>query len=89
MQPLQTDVHAMPNGTQTERVLREFVRDAVSGLVEVLSGSAPTSEVDIRFVRGADGHFCERKRAYGRVHTADALLPSVLFIFVEGADSAL
>jgi hypothetical protein len=60
--PPQTDIPATPVGTQTERVLHDFVRDAVMRLSEGLTGSAPTFEDDIRFGRGADGHFRERKK---------------------------
>jgi hypothetical protein len=60
--PPRTDVHATPIGTQTERVLHDFVRNAVMSLSEALTGSAPTFEDDIRFERGADGHFRERKK---------------------------
>ena len=47
---------------QTERVLHDFVRDAVSNLSEALKGSVPEFEDDIRWERGADGHFRERKK---------------------------
>jgi Apea-like HEPN len=57
----QTDPHAAPIGTQTERVLHDFVRDAVSNLSEALKDSVPEFEDDIRWERGNDGHF--------RVHT--------------------
>ena len=60
--PPQTDVHAAPIATQTERVLHDFVRDAVLRLSEALTGSAPTFEDDVRFERGGDGTFRERKK---------------------------
>jgi len=46
---------------QTERVLHDFVRDAVSHLCEALKDSVPEFENDIRWECGPDGHF--------RVHT--------------------
>src|SRR5260370_26130398 len=51
---------------QTERVLHDFVRNAVSRLSQALNDpvhqSAPTFEDDIQFERGDDGHFRERKK---------------------------
>lgn len=58
----QTDAHAAPISTQTERVLHDFVRDAVSHLCEALKDSAPEFEDDTRWERGTDGHFRERKK---------------------------
>jgi hypothetical protein len=60
--PPQPEVDATPIGTQTERVLHDFVRDAVLRLSEALTGSAPTFEDDVRFERGGDGTFRERKK---------------------------
>src|SRR6266446_6063653 len=60
--PPQTDVNAPPTGTRTERVLCDFVRDAVTRLVEVLIGSAPAFEDEVGMERGPDGQFRERKR---------------------------
>lgn len=62
MPPLQSDTHVAPIGTQTEHVLHDFVRDAVTRLSEALTGLAATFEDGIRFERGADGHFRERKK---------------------------
>ena len=61
MQP-QTNAHATSISTQTERVLHDFVRDAVSHLSEALKDSAPEFEDDTRLERGTDGHFRERKK---------------------------
>jgi hypothetical protein len=58
----QTDAHVAPISTQTERVLHDFVRDAVSHLSEALKDSAPEWEDDTRWERGTDGHFRERKK---------------------------
>jgi hypothetical protein len=60
--PSQTDIHAAPIGTQTKRVLHDFVRDAVSPLSKALDDSAPAFEDDIRLEGGPDGHFRERKK---------------------------
>jgi len=64
--PPQTDINSARISTQTERVLHDFVRDAVSRLSQALNDaahqSAPTFEDDIRFERGDDGHFRERKK---------------------------
>jgi hypothetical protein len=57
----QTDTHATAISTQTERVLHDFVNDAVSHLSEVLKDLAPVFEDDTRWERGDDGHFRERK----------------------------
>src|SRR5260370_30953680 len=48
--------------TPTERIVHDFVRDAVWRLSEVLNDAAPTFEDDIRFERGDDGHFRESKK---------------------------
>ncbi|ALA57217.1 HEPN domain-containing protein [Nitrospira moscoviensis] len=58
----QTGAHPGPISTQTERVLRDFVRDAVSHLSEALKDSAPEFEDGARWERGTDGHFRERKK---------------------------
>ena len=58
----QTDPHAAPLSTHTERVLHDFVRDAVSHLSEALKDSGPEFEVDTQWERGTDGHFRERKK---------------------------
>jgi len=58
----QTGVHVAPISTQTERVLHDFVRDAVLHLSEVLKDSAPEFEDDTRWEHGTDGHFRERKK---------------------------
>lgn len=63
--PPQTDTKGAQISTQTERVLHYFVRDAVQRLSQALKDaarqSAPTFEDSIRFERGDDGHFRERK----------------------------
>jgi len=46
----------------TERVLHDFVRDAVSHLSEAMKDSAPEFEDDTQWERGTDGHFRERKK---------------------------
>jgi hypothetical protein len=56
------NIHGAPTGTQTERILHDFVRDAVSRLSKALHGSARAFEDTIRLERGADGHFRERKK---------------------------
>ena len=58
----QTDSYATSISTQTERVLHDFVRNAVSHLSEALKDSAPEWEDDTRWERGTDGHFRERKK---------------------------
>jgi len=58
----QTDAQAAPISTQTERVLHEFVRDAVLPLSEALKNSTPEFEDDTRWEHGTDGHFRERKK---------------------------
>jgi hypothetical protein len=67
----QPDTHAAPISTQTERVLHDFVRDAVSHLSEALKDSAPEFEDDTQWERGTDGHFRERKK---RVRTLSPML---------------
>lgn len=52
----------MTTQPQTERVLRIFVRDAVSRLSGVLKDLTPEWEDDVRWERGTDGHFRERKK---------------------------
>jgi hypothetical protein len=61
MQP-QTDAHATPITTQTERLLHDFVRDAVPHLSEAQKGSALEWEDDTRWERGTDGYFHECKK---------------------------
>jgi len=58
----QTDAHAAPISTQSERVLHDFVRDAASHLSEALKDSALEFEDDTRWESGTDGHFRERKK---------------------------
>jgi hypothetical protein len=58
----QTDAHPAPISTQTEHVLRDFVRAAVSRLSEALKEQAPEWDDDTRWERGTDGHFRERKK---------------------------
>jgi hypothetical protein len=58
----QIDVTAQPTGTRTERVLCDFVRDAVTRLAEALIGSAPAFEDEVGMECGPDGQFHERKR---------------------------
>lgn len=60
--PSQTDEHAAPISTQTERVLHNFVCKAVSHLSEALKGSASEFEDETRWERGTDGHFREGKK---------------------------
>lgn len=45
-----------------ERVLHDFVRDAVSRLLEVTKGFEAEFEDDYRWERGGDGHFRKRRR---------------------------
>jgi len=52
----------MTTEPQTERVLHDFVRDAVSQLSEALKHSVPEFEDDIRWERGPDGVFRVRTR---------------------------
>lgn len=63
----QTEAHPAPISTQTERVLHDFVRDAVSHLSEAQKDSAPEFEDDTRWERGTDGHFRERKERMRRL----------------------
>ena len=58
----QNDARAEPIRSDTERVLYDFVRDAVSHLSEALKDSALDWEDDTRWERGTDGHFRERKK---------------------------
>jgi hypothetical protein len=58
----QNEAHTAPISTETERVLHDFVRDAVAHLSEALKNSAPEWEDDTRLERGTDGHFRERKK---------------------------
>lgn len=58
---LQTEMHALSISAETERVLHDFVRDAVSHLSEALKDSVPDFVDDTRFEHGTDGHFRERK----------------------------
>ena len=58
----QTDAHAVQISTETERVLRDFVRAAVSRLSETLKDQALEWEVDSRWERGPDGHFREHTK---------------------------
>jgi hypothetical protein len=58
----QTDSPAAPISSQTERVLYNFVRDAVLHLSQTLKDSAPEFDDDIRWERGIDGHFRIRKK---------------------------
>jgi hypothetical protein len=64
--PPQPDIPGVPISDQTEGVLHDFIREAVRRLSEALNDaghqSAPTFEDDIRFERGDDGHFRERKK---------------------------
>lgn len=55
----QTDTHSTQISAETERVLRDFVRAAVSRLSEALKDQAPEWDVDLRWERGTDGHFRE------------------------------
>lgn len=61
MQP-QIDAHTAQISAETERVLRDFVRAAVSHLSETLKDQAPEWEVDSRWERGPDGHFREHTK---------------------------
>jgi len=56
------NIHGAPTGTQTERILHDFVRDSVSRLSMALRGSPRAFEDTIRLERGADGHFRERRK---------------------------
>lgn len=58
----QADAPGAPISAETERVLHDFVRHAVSRLSEVVKDSAPEFEDDTRWERGTDGHFRERKK---------------------------
>jgi len=57
----QTDTRSTPISTNTERVLHDFVRDAVPHLSEALKDSTLEFEDDTRWEGGTDGHFRERK----------------------------
>lgn len=50
------------NANDTERVVHDFVRDAVSHLSEKLKDSVAVWEDDSRWERGSDGHFRESKK---------------------------
>jgi hypothetical protein len=63
----QTDGHEAPISTHTERILHDFVRDAVSHLSEALRDSAPEWEDDTRWERGNDCHFRERRTRMRRL----------------------
>ena len=52
----------MTTQLQTDRVLHDFVRDAITHLSEGLKGSAPLWEEDLLWERGEDGNFRERSR---------------------------
>ena len=58
----QIDAHTAQISAETERVLRDFVRAAVSRLSETLKDQAPEWEVDSRWERGPDGHFREQTK---------------------------
>lgn len=58
----QNDAHAAPIRSDTERVLHDFVRDAVSHLSEALKDSGLDWEDDTCWEHGTDGHFRERKK---------------------------
>ncbi len=60
--PPQTNAHAAQISTETEGVLRDFVRAAVSRLSEALKDQAPEWDVDWRWERGPDGHFREHTK---------------------------
>jgi len=64
--PPQPEINSKRISTQTERVLHDFVRDAVSRLSQALNDaalqSAPAFKDEIQFERGEDGHFRERKK---------------------------
>jgi Apea-like HEPN len=47
---------------ETERTVRDFVRTAVTSLGEKIKGCELESEVDLRWERGTDGSFRERKK---------------------------
>jgi hypothetical protein len=55
----QTDAHAAQISAETERALRDFVRDAVSRLCEALNDQPSEWEVYSRWERVTDGHFRE------------------------------
>jgi hypothetical protein len=57
-----TDINAAQIGAETKRILRDFVRAAVSRLSEALKDQAPEWEVDSRWERGTDGHFREHTK---------------------------
>ena len=58
----QTDAHGAQISAEAERVLRDFVRAAVSRLSEALKDQALEWEVDSRWERGPDGHFREHTK---------------------------
>jgi hypothetical protein len=58
----QADTPGAPISAETERVLHDFVRHAVSRLSEVVKDSAPEFEDETQWERGTDGHFRERKK---------------------------
>jgi hypothetical protein len=57
--------------SQTERVLHDFVCEAVSHLFATQRALRPEIEYDTRWERGADGHFRERKK---RMQTSWSML---------------
>jgi len=57
-----TNAHAAQIGAETEHVLRDFVRAAVSRLSEALKEQVPDWKVDSRWERGTDGHFREHTK---------------------------
>src|SRR5690242_18089969 len=69
--PPQTEMNAARISDQTERVLHNLVRKAVWRLSEKLNDpshqSAATFEDEIRFERGADGHFREHRKRVWRL----------------------
>lgn len=54
-----TDARAQPSA-ETERVLKDFVRAAVSFLADALKNESPETEEDSVWERGVDGHFRQR-----------------------------
>jgi hypothetical protein len=63
----QNDAYSAPISSATERVLHDFVRDAVLHLSEKLKDSAAEWEDDTRWERGTDGCFREHKKRMWRL----------------------
>src|SRR5262249_18008635 len=58
----QSDAHVEMTGAETERAIRDFVRDVIARLNEVMKNQVQDWDVDTQWERGTDGHFRERTR---------------------------